>query len=341
MTEILCAKRSVVSPVMSWWPLKKHPKKHRGQCDRKRSHQYSEPLSQHQSQQTVPDIVIGGELTPATCSQLEQKQNWLKPSKKTRVPIYHRVSTTSTESEGYGSREASSSSLPHTRNSLSRLQEIPEESKQGTETSPKSLHKNISTASVWSESSTSSYDTAKSNTWHSPTTYLEQLPPEEHSQGVRLEKLEKSYQESKEERHRLERRITELEDRIKMLESQRNVVLYEDNGEKNNKDTLPVNLPIGQNVIIALAKRIPRWKFLARYLEFKEHEIQRIHDEHQGDVQEQCFQMLWSWTQAHPTGGNYHALGEAVRKDLGDSFYAEFVKLVIENEEDCQCTSPC
>ena len=223
---------------MSWWPVKKHPKKHRGQCDRKRSHQYSEPLSQHQPQQRVPDIVIGGELTPATCSQLEQRQNWPKPPKKARIPIYHRVSTTSTESEGYGSREASSSSLPHTRSYISSLQGISEESEQGTETSPKSFHKNIPTASLWSESSTSSYHTAKSNTRHSPTTYLEQLhvPPEEHSQRGRLEMLEKSYQDSKEEqctRCRLERR-----DWVKMLESQMNIVSLEDDREKNDKDTL-------------------------------------------------------------------------------------------------------
>ena len=323
---------------MSWWRPKKHPKKQRGECDRRGSHQHSEPLSQHHSQQTVPNIVIGDEPTPA--NQLEQRK-WSESHKKTKVPIKHRASTTSTESEGYGSREASTSSLPHIRSSLSSLQGIPEESKQGTETSPKALHKNMSTASVCSGSSTSSYHTVTSNTRHSPTKYLEhaQLPSEAHSQKVRLDKLEARCQENREE---LERRIAELEDRVKMLESRRNVVSlsHEDSGE-NNKNALPVNVPVSQDVIIALAKRIPRWKFLARYLDFKEHEIQRIQDEHQGDVQEQCFQMLWTWKQMHPYGGDYLTLWEAVRKDLGDPFYSDFVKLLIENEEDYQCTPPC
>lgn len=320
---------------MSWWSLRRNSRRHREQREPRLSQWSSKPLSQHQAQQPVPSITVDGDTTPV--EQLERRKR-TESHKKTRVPVHHRASTTSTESEGYGSQDASSSSLPRTRSSLSSLQGIPEEPRKGTEVSPKSLHKNVSTTSVCSESSTASYHTAMSNTRPSPTKYLEQLPPEE---KTRLEKLERMCQESMEEHEGLKKRIAELEDRVKTLESVQPVVPYEDCGVNNSKNTLPVNLPVSQDVIIVLAKRITRWKFLARYLDFQEHEIQRIHDEHQNDVQEQCYQMLWNWKQTHPNGGDCLALGEAVRKDLGDSFYFEFVKLVTENMDGSQCTSPC
>ena len=95
---------------------------------------------------------------------------------------------------------------------------------------------------------------------------------------------------------------------------------------------LPQSSSVSLQVILRLSERVPsKWKFLARNLGIKEHEIQQIKGNNEGDIQEQSYQMLLQWTQTQGRG-SYQTLGEAVRVIFGEKLYSDFIKMVIDSE---------
>ena len=95
--------------------------------------------------------------------------------------------------------------------------------------------------------------------------------------------------------------------------------------------TLPKNCPVCSTVLLRLSEVVPKWKFLARWLQLQEHEIQRLCENHQNDVQEQCYQMLLKWQQCR-SNASYQALGEAVKLAFGDQLYSNYVRMANEAE---------
>ena len=92
------------------------------------------------------------------------------------------------------------------------------------------------------------------------------------------------------------------------------------------------NSPVSLQILVKLSERVTRkWKFLGRRLGIKEHEIQQIKGDNQGDMQEQSYQMLLKWTQSNG-GGSYQELGEAVKMTFGEKLYSDYVKMVMELE---------
>ena len=98
--------------------------------------------------------------------------------------------------------------------------------------------------------------------------------------------------------------------------------------ESLETSTLPKNCPVCLTVLLRLSEVVPKWRFLARWLQVQEHEIQRLCENYQNDVQEQW---LLKWQQCR-SNASYQALGEAVKKAFGDQLYSNYVRMVNEAE---------
>lgn len=59
--------------------------------------------------------------------------------------------------------------------------------------------------------------------------------------------------------------------------------------------------PLEREELVHIAKAIPRWSTLARYLGLSEPVIVAISENYRGDYEEQKFQMLLKWHQQQPT----------------------------------------
>jgi hypothetical protein len=113
-------------------------------------------------------------------------------------------------------------------------------------------------------------------------------------------------------------------------------VLHSPERGEVNESKLPQNCSVNTEVLLGLAKVLPKWKFLARRLQIPEHEIQQISENSPVDVQEQSYQMLLKWNQTNAQNSDlYNTLGEAVRKECGDQLYFSYVKMVIDTVNNC------
>lgn len=113
-----------------------------------------------------------------------------------------------------------------------------------------------------------------------------------------------------------------------------NVQLTDKSGDfvEISSSVLPQNAAVSSQVLLKLAKIIPKWKFLARLLEIEEHEIQQISENFPNDVQEQSYQMLLKWKQSHSIS-SYQILGEAINEEFGEQVFSAYVKIVISTEK--------
>ena len=87
--------------------------------------------------------------------------------------------------------------------------------------------------------------------------------------------------------------------------------------------SLPTTAP-PQRVLLWLSNHLVKWRFFARYLGVEDHIIDRIEAENQGDIREQCYQMLSTSKQQNPDSFTCRNIGLALlesennRKLLGE-----------------------
>ena len=160
------------------------------------------------------------------------------------------------------------------------------------------------------------------------------------------QKMEETKQERQEQHQEMMKLISDFSEKLdKVLSdiqgSRRNErdvstdgVLYKRTASNDiSGAVLPQNTPVSSKVLLRLSKRVAahQWKFLGRWLNIPDHELDTISANHKEDIQEQSYQMLLKWTQSNG-GGSYQELGEAVKMEFGEQLYSDYVKMVIETE---------
>ena len=167
----------------------------------------------------------------------------------------------------------------------------------------------------------------------------------EHDNHTLIERLEKAEKDNTELREKMEQERTELMKVISGLTQRIEELEAEKCMEKQERDTpdkdgmlqttsqLPQNCSVSTDVLVGLAKRMTQWRFLARRLHLQESDIQQIGVNFSNDVQEQSYQMLLKWKLSLSCNSDaYHTLGEAVREELGETLYSDYVTMVREAE---------
>ena len=163
-----------------------------------------------------------------------------------------------------------------------------------------------------------------------------------------ITKIDKLGQETQKQHQELIEIILQLSKKLDMIETELHTnskdkevavnsdVLHSPERGEVNESKLPQNCSVNTEVLLGLAKVLPKWKFLARRLQIPEHEIQQISENSPVDVQEQSYQMLLKWNQTNAQNSDsYNTLGEAVRKECGDQLYSSYVKMVIDTVNNC------
>ena len=160
------------------------------------------------------------------------------------------------------------------------------------------------------------------------------------------QKMEEAKQERQEQHQEMMKSISNFSDKLdKVLgdiqgsrSNERDVstdgVLYKRTVSNDiSGAVLPQNPPVSSKVLLRLSKRVAanQWKFLGRWLDIPDHELDTISANHKEDIQEQSYQMLLKWAQSNG-GGSYQELGEAVKMVFGEQLYSDYVKMVIEAE---------
>ena len=84
-------------------------------------------------------------------------------------------------------------------------------------------------------------------------------------------------------------------------------------------------------LLLWLSERVVQWKFLGRYLDVKEHDLDRISLENQNDIREQCFQMLKRFSMEAGPRSTCQRLGRALlESERNKHLFAEFCEKVGE-----------
>ena len=236
---------------------------------------------------------------------------------------------------GYAGSIQGSLSLPRGTVAAQMLENIPEESTQLLGAGC------TSTDTLNSNSTGTSYRTAQTSS------NMEQSRRSEPTLERENEKLRRDYENLQIETEELRRedRIAmevlrkeneELREKIEGFESRSDLAMFSTKDGiliscNKHEGELPRNCAVGKEVVLSLAKRLPKWKFLARHLRLEDHDIQQIIEDNPNDVREQSYQMLMKWKQTQEED-SYHTLGEAIRRALGESVHLEYVKLVNDEE---------
>ena len=132
--------------------------------------------------------------------------------------------------------------------------------------------------------------------------------------------LRKEVAHYKEESHQLRKKLADMETNLMQL----NKSLQ----RKKAGNTAASGTPVSDRVAQNLARRTPKWKFLARDLKLQDHEIESISGNYPQDVEEQCYQMLKKWKQMNGNNADCATLGEALKKNFGEQLYSDYLALM-------------
>ena len=133
----------------------------------------------------------------------------------------------------------------------------------------------------------------------------------------------------------LEERVSSLEQQSEKLslvaDTKLKTSTFQEQFSLVTSEVMLPGTPVSDSAILELARRIAKWKFLARDLKLKDHEIENIAANFSQDVEEQCYQMLKKWKQMNGNNADCATLGEALRKNFGETFFLNYVELVSKN----------
>lgn len=89
------------------------------------------------------------------------------------------------------------------------------------------------------------------------------------------------------------------------------------------------NKACDQDILLWIAEKVTKWKFIGRRLGLEEAALFRIETENPKDIREQCYQMFQHWKSVDPENFTYITLGEALQKE-STKLFNEYVKMVPE-----------
>ena len=92
------------------------------------------------------------------------------------------------------------------------------------------------------------------------------------------------------------------------------------------KRVCPGELERGE--LVHIARAIPRWSSLARYLGLSDPDIVAISENHKGDYEEQRYQMLLKWYQQQATPPTRQALVRVIEEEMGTKLAQDIVNIV-------------
>ena len=86
--------------------------------------------------------------------------------------------------------------------------------------------------------------------------------------------------------------------------------------------------PLEREELVHIAKAIPRWSTLARYLGLSEPVIVTISEDYRGDYEEQKFQMLLAWYQQQLNPPSRQSLVRIIEEGMGSVLAQDIVNIV-------------